>query len=196
MSGSSGVLIALEGLDNAGKTTMLRSIKAAFKSSESVVVTRELTTWLGRVIKPRIRRLSSHDKVLLFAADRQLRMEGKIAPALARGALCVADRWVTSALAYRCAENAALEEYVRRVNAIFPVPSLTILISISAQESIRRGLRLKKNNYPVEFLAEVEKQYRRLAEGGEAVTINGMVESRTVRAEVEDLIRETLRARG
>lgn len=187
-----GTLVALEGIDNGGKTTLLRAIKATFRTSHQVAVTRELTTWIGRTTKRRIRTLSSLDKILVFAADRLLRFEKQIAPALVAGHLCVADRWVASALAYRCAEDPDLEEYVRRVNAVFSIPDLTLLIAITPEESIRRGTPLRKNNYPVGFLAAVADQYDRMAKRGDVLRVDGMRPPALVRADVIRLIRQTI----
>lgn len=72
------MIIALEGIDNAGKTTIGHYLQDYFsKENIKVVLSKELTTDVGEVIKNRIHRggLSPISKAFLFAADRQLRLE-------------------------------------------------------------------------------------------------------------------------
>lgn len=169
------LFVAFEGIDNAGKTSLIEDIERALSDRTSVAITRELTTDVGRLLLTRLKTNSapSLEKVLLFAADRQRRLDDGLAAALARPGLCVADRWIASALAYRCAEDPALEEYVRAVNAPFPNADLTILIDISEGTSRDRGTLAGKNHYGSAILERVREQYRRLAATNNFVVVSG-----------------------
>lgn len=191
--------VALEGIDNAGKTTFLTRADSEFSRYLNVRCTRELTSLVGPSIKRGLSdgALKPPDKVLLFAADRQLRIsDGFLCTEPDVPSLFLADRWVLSALAYRCAEDSALESYVRDVNRIFPGPDLTILIDITPEESILRGTPVSKNTYPLSYLHDVRRQYLRLCNGPGFVIIDGMRNEGIVWDEVRSIISAQLQRRG
>ena len=169
------LFVAFEGIDNGGKTTLIQDVKAALESRFPVTISRELTTDVGRLLLTRLKRgsASSFEKTLLFAADRQRRLDEGFADALSRPGICLADRWTASAIAYRCAEDPALEGYVRAVNAVFPKADLTLLIDISETTSVERGARAGKNNYGAALLEKVRKQYGRIARADAFMVIPG-----------------------
>lgn len=197
MTGGKPFLLALEGIDNAGKTTLVDSLGADLGGSLDVTTTKELTSPLGPVIREGLQqgRLSTIDKVLLFAADRQLRLT-QILQAELSPAILLADRWVYSAIAYRCAENEEVAAYVEDVNRVFPVPDLTIFIDITASESLSRGAPIGKNTYGESYLASVTAQYRRLVKEGRIVPVDGMRSLPEVHVELRRLVVNELRQRG
>lgn len=198
MNTRSSLFVALEGIDNAGKTSLLDDVQREFSPHIPVHVTRELTTDVGRLLHGKLQTSSASviEKVLLFAADRHLRLASGFRDLLHTPSLCIADRWVLSALAYRCAEAADIAEYVFAVNSPFPVPDLTVLIDISESTSIKRGLPLGKNNYPREYLASVRSQYLSLAASVKAVVVDGQMEYKQLVANLLQIIREQLVAKG
>jgi thymidylate kinase len=104
----------------------------------------------------------------------------------------LADRWVSSAIAYRCAEDPSLRDYVLQVNSVFAKPVLTILLDIPAEESIARGLNINKNNYSVEFLARVRAKYLEMAEEFSFKVIDAKQPYEVLRQQVMDLLRQRL----
>jgi dTMP kinase len=168
--------VAFEGIDNTGKSTLVEDIRREFSTKIPVYTTKEFTSDIGCLLLSRLanRNIDFYEKVLLFAADRQQRLVQNFAAHLEKRCLCVADRWYFSALAYRYAENPSAIDYVRDVNRIFPRPDLTILVDISAKESIHRGRPLNKNNYEEDLLEEVRDAYKRLAQEEGFITVDGM----------------------
>lgn len=197
MNNRVGFFVALEGIDNAGKTSLLDFIRAEFSPQLPVVTTQELDTPVGAVIRRQLTDsgLSSIEKILLFAADRQARLCAGFAAALGAKSLCVADRWTFSAAAYRLAEDPNLLDYVLRVNAVFPSPDLTILIDLPAEVSILRGEPLNKNNYELEYLSRVRDQYLSLAAQFGFLVVDGTQGFTSMAAEISLSIRDRLGAR-
>lgn len=73
-----GLLVALEGIDNCGKTTQAGLVSTYFESlGIGCVVARELTTPIGELIRSYFGRKDFTPilKTLLFAADRMQRQE-------------------------------------------------------------------------------------------------------------------------
>lgn len=169
--------INLEGIDNSGKTRLIKDIRNRYSKDYQVCVTEELTTEVGEYISAGLRSqsLDVYEKVLLFAADRQKRFIRDIEPILSEECLILSDRWFFSAIAYRCAENPETEEYVRYVNTIFPKPDITFFVDITAEESIKRGEKAsKENSYSKEFLEKALREYRKLSEEFGFILIDGM----------------------
>lgn len=102
-----GVLVALEGIDGSGKTTLARALADKLKErGMPVVLTKEPgATSLG--IK--IRELVQHEKQaispvaesFLFAADRAQHIAHLVKPALASGSIVISDRMADSTRAYQ-----------------------------------------------------------------------------------------------
>src|ERR1700760_268591 len=103
-----GRLIAVEGIDGAGKTTLAAGLARALPE---VVVLREPG---GAEVSERIRALvvdpalevTPRAEALLYAAARAQLVEEKLAPLLDGGATVVLDRFVDSSLAYQGAGRA------------------------------------------------------------------------------------------
>lgn len=168
--------VAFEGIDNTGKSTLVEDINREFSPKIPVNITKEFTSDIGCILRTRLasRDIDFYEKVLLFAADRQRRLDQGFATHINEYCLCVADRWYFSAFAYRYAEDPDKVDYVRGVNQIFPYPDLTILIDISAEESISRGRPLNMNNYEGDFLEKVRSAYKQLEKKEGFITIDGM----------------------
>lgn len=96
-------LIAVEGIDGAGKTTLAAGLA---RVRPEMVVLREPG---GAVLSERVRALVADPaleidpraEALLFAAARAQLVAEKLAPLLASGATVVLDRYVDSSLAYQ-----------------------------------------------------------------------------------------------
>lgn len=157
-----GKLIALEGIDNAGKTSHITHLKSKLEAKGiPCLATKELTSNIGRLTLEYLKsgKFSSHLKTLMFAADRQERVEREIEPALNEGQIVLADRWILSALTYRAVEGFDTE-YVMAVNSLTLQPDFMFLIDIPAEESIKREENSDKfNPYNAEFLATARQKY-------------------------------------
>ena len=140
-----GRLIAIEGIDGAGKTTLAQGLAAA---RPEVVVVREPG---GAVVSERIRALvkdpdltiDPRAEALLFAAARAQMVAEVVAPLLARGAWVVLDRYVDSSLAYQGAGRALGVEAIAALNAFATgglVADLTLYVRVEPEVGAsRRG---------------------------------------------------------
>lgn len=140
-----GKFITLEGMDGAGKSTHIPNIIAQLKASGlEVVSTREPGgTTLGEQLREILlhQTMSAETETLLMFAARQEHILQIIAPALARGACVVSDRFTDATYAYQSGAkgvNAAkvktLETWVQGALQ----PDLTLLFDVPAITSIKR----------------------------------------------------------
>lgn len=180
------MIIVLEGIDNAGKTTIAQMLVDYFESrGKKVIISKELTTRVGETIKCSIKSegLSSISKTFLFAADRQIRLE-ELSNELYDGTIVIFDRYLHSAIAYREVEGVEAE-WVKMVNKNIPCSDVNIYIDITPQESIRRNTDNKFNiHYSLSHLEKIRNTYLKYVESGELMLVNGMRSINEVKNEI------------
>ena len=105
---ATGVFIAFEGVEGAGKGTQIRRPRDYLREQRGdVLVTREPGgTELGEKIReilldPKTGKLDARSEALLFSAARAQTVSTVIRPALADGKIVICDRYVDSSLAYQ-----------------------------------------------------------------------------------------------
>ena len=166
-----GSLIAIEGIDGAGKGTQVALLVTALRSEGfSVVATREPTDGPhGRRIRARSvagEALSPSEQLEAFMLDRAEHVRDLIHPALEAGSVVVTDRYYLSNVAYQGAAGLDPAEILENNASLFPAPDLAILIDLSAEEALRRvDARGEERNRVFEresFLIRTLEIYRQL----------------------------------
>ncbi|MSP87014.1 MAG: dTMP kinase [Methylotenera sp.] len=140
-----GKFISLEGMDGAGKSTHIPNIIAMLQArGHEVIPTREPG---GTALGERLREILLHENMhaetetlLMFAARRE-HIDRVIAPALARGAYVLSDRFTDATYAYQCgakgvaaAKIQLLEQWVQADLQ----PDITLLFDMPVEVSIQR----------------------------------------------------------
>lgn len=168
-----GLFVVVEGGDGAGKSTQVARLAEWLRQrGRGVVVTREPG---GTDLGADIRRLLLHGgpvsaraEALLFAADRAHHVATLIRPALARGDVVVADRYVDSSVAYQGAGRAldvadvlALSQWATEGLR----PDLTVLLDVDPGTGAarRRGPDDRLEAESAEFHARVRAHFLDLA---------------------------------
>lgn len=138
-----GILIAIEGIDGAGKTTQASMLADALRSIRLEVVTTkeptERTEW-GRRIRASAAstRMPLHDELHAFVEDRRAHVHDLIGPGLQRGAVVIVDRYYFSTIAYQGARGANVDR-IRVLNEAFaPVPDLLVILDVPASLGMAR----------------------------------------------------------
>jgi dTMP kinase len=164
------VLITVEGLDGAGKTTLVTGLARALP----VTVLREPG---GVEVSERIRALVADPalhvdpraEALLFAAARAQLVAERLRPLLDAGEWVLVDRFVDSSLAYQGGGRGLGIATVRELNRFATdglVPDVTFLLRIPVAEGLgriagRSADRLERSGD--EFFAAVARAYDSLA---------------------------------
>ena len=169
---SGGRLIAIEGIDGAGKTTLARGLLMALPE---LVVLREPG---GAAASERVRELVADPSLhvepraeaLLFAAARAQLVQEVVAPLLADGRWVVLDRFVDSSLAYQGAGRGLGVEAVAAINAFAcgdVRADLTLYVRVSPDVAAARvaaaGALDRIEAAGPEFFARVVDAYDKLA---------------------------------
>jgi len=167
-----GLLITIEGIDGAGKSTLADSLSRELSTRGATV---ELLRDPGGVdtseriralVKDRELAFSPRTEVLLYAAARAQLVEQVIEPLLSNGAIVLLDRFVDSSLAYQGAGRELGMEAVRAINRFATgslIPDRTLLLRISPAEG---RLRQRKRSGAVDRLErEGDGFYSAIASG-------------------------------
>ena len=172
-----GLLITIEGIDGAGKSTLAGALLEALRSRG---IAAQLVREPGGVaLSERLRamladpglHLAPQTEALLYAAARAQLVQELLAPALAEDTVLVLDRFADSSLAYQGAGRGLGIEQVRALNEFATaglVPDRTLLLALPPgsrasawQPSGGRPDRLERE--PYEFFEEVAAAYEQLA---------------------------------
>lgn len=145
-----GRLIAFEGVDGSGKTTQRKLFKKWLQSEGYDVVT---TKWnSSELIKPiiknrkAVRTLSPEEYSLLHAADFRHRVESEILPALWRGQVVVADRFLFTGLARDAARGLDLDWILKLYQPLL-FPDMVFYFSVSPETSSQRVSAARTPSY-------------------------------------------------
>jgi len=147
LSRLAGKFLAFEGPDGSGKTTQYRRLISLCK--EQGIHICEVREPGGTPIGEQVRQILLHTKdemtlrceMLLYMASRAQLVEERIRPALGRGDLVLADRFVSSTLAYQGAAGGLPLEDIRAVAKVAlqrTFPDLVIIFDVDEQTAARR----------------------------------------------------------
>jgi dTMP kinase len=166
-----GVLIALEGVDGAGKTTQALSLAATLaRIGRRVLFTQEPTFGpAGRRLRDYLagaeRHLTAEEELDLFQADRREHVENTIRPALRRGWIVITDRYYYSSAAYQGALGLDPQAIITDSEAFAPRPDLVVIFTLPLSMALARrqeahGGELQVTEVPA-YLEKVAALYDR-----------------------------------
>ena len=143
-----GVFVAFEGGDGAGKSTQVRRLAEALRGAgHEVLETRQPGgTPLGAALRELVLHgdhVAPRAEALIYAADKAHHVDTVVGPALAAGQVVLTDRYIDSAIAYQgggrhlgAAEIADLQLWA--VDRL--LPDLTVVLDVSPHDGrSRRG---------------------------------------------------------
>ena len=141
---SPGMLIALEGIDGAGKSTQASKLAEWLRGSgRGTLVLHEPTRGphgmrLRALMEAGRDGVTPHQEFTLFLDDRAQNVRENIRPALARGEIVLMDRYYISSMGYQGARGLDPAE-IRKANEAFaPVPDLIIMFDLPVAVALDR----------------------------------------------------------
>jgi dTMP kinase len=169
------VLITVEGLDGAGKTTLVAGLSAALEErGERVVVLREpggveVSERIRELLKDPSLEIDPRAEALLYAAARAQLVAQELRPLLESGTTVLLDRFVDSSLAYQGAGRGLGVEAIRALNEFGTAglrPDRTLLLRVDPATGLGRiagrpADRLERED--TAFFAAIAEAYDALA---------------------------------
>jgi dTMP kinase len=143
-----GRLITVEGVDGAGKSTLVAGLAAALRDrGRPVHALREpggveLSERIRDLVKDPALTVGARAEALLYAAARAQLVAERLEPLLAAGEWVLLDRFADSSLAYQGAGRGLGVEEVRALNAFATaglVPDRTLLLRIDPVAGLSRA---------------------------------------------------------
>jgi len=172
------MLIAFEGLDQSGKETQARHLRARIGQDGRKVHALsfpDYDTPIGREIAAALRgeRDFAPDVMQLLYVANRMEFKPRLDAWLDSGAVVICDRYLASSVAYGEAQGLD-QQWLRDIQRFLPVPSVTVLLDIAPETAAARK-RTGRDRYErdLALLARVRESYRRQAESQHWVLING-----------------------
>lgn len=184
-------LIAVEGIDGAGKTTVAKHL-CDFLSKlgyDCVLLKEPSESVYGEKIRSSERRLPAEEELRLFVLDREIHVREKILPALRSGKIVIMDRYYYSNIAYQSARGLDAKK-IREINESFaPKPDLVILLDVSVETALRRIAERKKLTAfeEKEYLKTVREKFLELVDD-RVVVINAEDELDVVKKKAMEIV--------
>jgi|AntRauMinimDraft_2_1070382.scaffolds.fasta_scaffold00128_2 dTMP kinase len=168
-----GTLITIEGIDGAGKSTVLESLNEEFPNAVFTSEPQE-DQWLGTVLRKALSDEDMSDMSLffLFLSEHAQHIEDYVNPALEENKLVISDRFVDSRYAYQTYAldnlvNGETLQWIQNIqeNGWSTIPDQTIILDISVDTSLERIADNKKEVFEKRDRLEAARDiYLNLAE--------------------------------
>ena len=206
------MLVTFEGIEGCGKTTQVELLyRYLLQLGYQVVKTREPGgTALGEALRKVLLQKDLHvlplSELLVFMAVRSQHMEEVIAPALARGAVVVCDRFVDATYAYQGYGRGVDLGIIATLNRLVTkgvTPNLTVLLDCDVHVGL--GRKLVHNPQSDRFEQEeaafhelIRQGYLKLAEEDEKrfYIVNGKRDIGETHLAIRDRVERLLESHG
>jgi dTMP kinase len=196
------MIIAIEGIDGAGKKTQIKLIKRHLKAEGAkpcILKTPNYKSPVGKLIREYLTgkaKLEPKEAFLVYSAD-VLALSRRLRDAQRKSKFVLLDRYITSTIAYQCGRGLAFKDAVGMAE-ILQVPKVDKVIFIDIKPET--GFRRKKKQKPkldiherdIEYLSRVRRSYLRQAkEGlfGDWIVVDGEKPPEDVKNEILKAIR-------
>lgn len=188
-----GALIAFEGLDQSGKETQAKRLRARLEAAGREVVALTFPCYETAIAREIAKALQGEREYppdviqLLFVANRY-EYRPRIEEWLAAGRIVLCDRYLASSIAYGEAQGLD-PQWLADMQRGLPAPALTVLIDIAPGTAVtRKALGRDRFERDLTLLAKVRESYLRQAQGPGWVRIDGEQSIDAVAADVRAVI--------
>lgn len=192
-----GMLIAVEGIDGAGKTTQsLMLVEGLRNMGFNAEYTAEPTYGrVGDILRLHVSRMKVRMPIyeaLLFSADRFEHVVRVVKPKIKRGVIVVSDRYLYSTLAYQGAAGLDLK-WLRSLSFFAPKPDVTIYLDLPSKISLERKKGKRSVYENVKYVEKVRKIYLNLAKTENFAVFNGDEPAEEVHSKIMGFISKLIR---
>jgi dTMP kinase len=168
-----GLFIAFEGGEGAGKSTQVRELAGWLEARGFAVLTTHEpgATEIGRELRRLLLYggdMAARTEALLYAADKAEHVDTMIRPALDRGTIVLTDRYVDTMLAYQGAGRKLSQQQVLQLSRWATGglrPHLTVLLDLAPEVGLHRsdGAPDRLEREPLEFHRRARQHFLDLA---------------------------------
>ena len=188
-----GLIIAFEGLDQSGKQTQAELLRDWLKREghkSRLVSFPDYGTSIGEEIARALSGERDYDPdvmQLLYVANRYERRTD-LQRWIDGGLILVSDRYTASSIAYGEAQGLD-PSWLDEIQKFLPSASLTIMLDISPETAVqRKALERDRYERDLAMQARVRESYRRQADAGSWVVIDGERSREAIAADVIEAV--------
>jgi dTMP kinase len=190
------MLVTLEGLDGAGKTTCVEALRGVEALGDAVFTREPTDTWYGEAVDRSVADPGADPlaELFLYTADHAAHLAETVRPALERGRVVVSDRYSDSRCAYQGASLVRRFEdpvaFVREVHQPWTrPPDATLYLDVDPETAAERSGATDKFE-TADYLARVRENYERLvaAEPDRFVRVDATQPEDAVRTAVRERV--------
>lgn len=202
-----GTLITIEGIDGAGKSSLIKGLAPLLEAvGKKVITTKEpggsqLGVELRKLLQYQTIPIARRAEYLLFAADRAQHFQDVVIPALKEGALIISDRMGDSSLAYQGfgrGHDLTMIKIINQWTMQGIEPDLVIYLKIPVATAYER--MQQRGEQKTVFEAEKREFLERVARGFDQIvtgrsnvyTVDGLQNPETVATQTYEYIKQWL----
>jgi len=167
-----GILVAIEGIDGSGNSTLAHHLANALKEQLwPVILTREpgdsiLGSHIRTILHDPTISKTAKAEYLLFAADRAQHFESVVLPSLAKNQIIISDRMADSSVVYQGYARGLDTSFIQHVNAWAMEgrePDIVVYVRVTAETALER--RIARNIPFTSFEQESKNFFQKIVEG-------------------------------
>lgn len=166
-----GILIAIEGIDGSGKSSLAKDLYHLLNQKYEVLLTKEPGgTLLGQQLRTTVQEkkipICAKAEFMLFATDRAQHFHEVIIPALSQNKIIISDRMADSSLVYQGYGRGLDKNAIKMINEFVMSgikPDITIYVKVSTHVATARIM--KRNIELTSFEKEKEDFVAKLSYG-------------------------------
>ena len=190
---SDGVLIVIEGIDGARKTSVAKEVVSRLNGLgvKTVYTYEPYTPFIVEVMSKYWDELDPIMQTLLMTADRYYHVRKVITPYIQQGFTVVSDRYYYSTLAYQGAQGVDIN-WILTLNNFVIKPTIAIYLDVEPIVGLSRKksstTRIKQLESDLELISKARDIYLNLVTRGELLLVNAMADLKVVVDEVFKVI--------
>jgi len=188
-----GALIAIEGVDGAGKTTISKYLLEALRKCgfRAVYTYEPYYDAIRKIFETKNMDLTPESEALLLVADRYSHISKVVKRELESGSIVILDRYKYSTIAYQGALGLS-HEWLREVQKYLPDPDVAIYLDINPVEGLKRKVESKSRSLTyfenVERIERAREIYLDMVSKGELALVDASLELPKVVEKVVEII--------
>jgi dTMP kinase len=187
-----GLLVAIEGIDGAGKTTVAKKLVKRLEELgfESEYTYEPYSSPFSEALKRYVEEYGEAEaeiETLAMALDRLFHVRKFIEPLLSKGAIVITDRYVYSSIAYQGAKGADIE-WIKIVNKYAIKPDLVIYLRVPLEVALER---IKRKEQRWKYFEDVNR-LKKVQEIYESLVTQGLMISVDATRDIDEIIEDCL----